>query len=672
MKVALLSLLLIFSISLVFADVKSVPGGILFTYEAPEAENVYIAGSFNDWNSSKDKLNKDEDGVWHIILKLAPGKYQYKFVVDGNWYFDQNNPQTEDDGYGGSNSVIQVDENGKLITSGKQIKVLGIKSSFNPKVYFTGRYYTVNNFQKEYRYYLEKPSHDLNFGIKVKLNPNFEAITILNINNKLENSDMWKTHLNYKRSMIKLHTDTFKITAFDNFGFIVSHDPLHIIGNIGKYGYKFGIDRRGIFIETKDFELENKYFSLPLTLKANLMYSDQAGGDENDINYGSVQMNYSKDANQNGIRIKATSAFYTFNKRANEKMRQRHESGEFDIKIEKFMKEKNWANFMKFSSHSEIYFYKNSNLYDDYKTDAYVIAPEYDWMNGSKFYTDFAVKFPKALKLKTYFITNSVNFYPEQPQTEPIYTPSPHRYKATLKRNSYNFDANFALENLISSFKLSYYKTDYPDSLVNWADYFEYMEYTPGNGRWFEKYSSFSFDRLTLLGYETALLWKFNLKHNIPISNRLKNRYEFNFTFANQDFFKSPKYSEIIFADLFSYNKNWNFYVNFRMPIYNDEVLDIKTDFKNNENVFIDGYYELSYKLKNNIKISLGYGISPEILNQDTDKFCNCGRDEFLRNAQDYEEYLQTGYKGVGQKIIDAEKKLMEADVISIKAILRF
>ncbi len=72
--------------------------------------NVFLAGSFNDWNDAKTKmLDADNDGTYTVTLLLSQGEYQYKFVVDGNWQADPNNPTTAEDGFGGSNSVLTVD-----------------------------------------------------------------------------------------------------------------------------------------------------------------------------------------------------------------------------------------------------------------------------------------------------------------------------------------------------------------------------------------------------------------------------------------------------------------------------------------------------------------------------------------------------------------------------------
>ena len=56
-----------------------------FTFAAPGAEGVFLAGQFNDWNAKATPMQRGDDGVWRARLRLAPGFYHYKFVADGRW-----------------------------------------------------------------------------------------------------------------------------------------------------------------------------------------------------------------------------------------------------------------------------------------------------------------------------------------------------------------------------------------------------------------------------------------------------------------------------------------------------------------------------------------------------------------------------------------------------------
>ncbi len=55
---------------------------------APAAHSVCVAGSFNDWQPDVLAAKKKKGGVWSLDLALPPGRYEYKFVVDGVWCCD--------------------------------------------------------------------------------------------------------------------------------------------------------------------------------------------------------------------------------------------------------------------------------------------------------------------------------------------------------------------------------------------------------------------------------------------------------------------------------------------------------------------------------------------------------------------------------------------------------
>ena len=61
-----------------------------FSLSAPQATSVFIAGGFNQWNLSAHPLKQDKKGVWKISLALGPGRYEYRFFVDGEWQNDSN------------------------------------------------------------------------------------------------------------------------------------------------------------------------------------------------------------------------------------------------------------------------------------------------------------------------------------------------------------------------------------------------------------------------------------------------------------------------------------------------------------------------------------------------------------------------------------------------------
>ena len=88
---------------------KASTEGITFLYEDSNASSVSVAGEFNEWNTETDPMKKNTEGIWELTLKLDPGKYMYKFVINGtDWRADPSNTDEADDGLGGKNSLLIV------------------------------------------------------------------------------------------------------------------------------------------------------------------------------------------------------------------------------------------------------------------------------------------------------------------------------------------------------------------------------------------------------------------------------------------------------------------------------------------------------------------------------------------------------------------------------------
>lgn len=80
---------------------------VRFTYHEPEAREVYVAGTFNDWNPCRDSLKRSPRG-WTLTKALRPGIYEYRFIVDGIWRDDPSCPARRSNPFGGENCVLEV------------------------------------------------------------------------------------------------------------------------------------------------------------------------------------------------------------------------------------------------------------------------------------------------------------------------------------------------------------------------------------------------------------------------------------------------------------------------------------------------------------------------------------------------------------------------------------
>jgi chromosome partitioning protein len=81
---------------------------VIFSVSAPQAKEVFVAGDFNGWKIDETSKMEHENGVWKKRVNLANGKHHYRFVIDGNWTEDANNPTKEKNPYGTLDSLIEV------------------------------------------------------------------------------------------------------------------------------------------------------------------------------------------------------------------------------------------------------------------------------------------------------------------------------------------------------------------------------------------------------------------------------------------------------------------------------------------------------------------------------------------------------------------------------------
>ena len=89
--------------------VKAAERRVTFTVRNEPGKAVYLAGCFNQWNPTGKKMtDKKKDGVYSTTIKLAPGTYEYKFVIDGVWCADPENTDVVKNDCGTLNSVITV------------------------------------------------------------------------------------------------------------------------------------------------------------------------------------------------------------------------------------------------------------------------------------------------------------------------------------------------------------------------------------------------------------------------------------------------------------------------------------------------------------------------------------------------------------------------------------
>jgi len=81
---------------------------VTFSYHAPSAQAVSLAGDFTGWNQAPVGLKKDKNGVWKKTISLPPGRYEYRLLVDGQWSDDPQCKTRQPNQFGGENCVCVV------------------------------------------------------------------------------------------------------------------------------------------------------------------------------------------------------------------------------------------------------------------------------------------------------------------------------------------------------------------------------------------------------------------------------------------------------------------------------------------------------------------------------------------------------------------------------------
>ncbi len=113
-------------------SVHELPSGLtrFFVPGNLQAKRVFLSGNFNNWSTIKGLMNKTDSG-WVADIRLEPGKYAYKFIINSNWTTDINNNLTEDDGLGNSNSIYYRYNYTFKLSGYQSVKKVSIYGTFN-------------------------------------------------------------------------------------------------------------------------------------------------------------------------------------------------------------------------------------------------------------------------------------------------------------------------------------------------------------------------------------------------------------------------------------------------------------------------------------------------------------------------------------------------------------
>lgn len=75
---------------------------------AEGAKEVVLTGDFTQWAKDKVRLTPAAGGEWITMLDLAPGEYQYRLIVDGEWRDHSEATRRVANSFGTQNCVLIV------------------------------------------------------------------------------------------------------------------------------------------------------------------------------------------------------------------------------------------------------------------------------------------------------------------------------------------------------------------------------------------------------------------------------------------------------------------------------------------------------------------------------------------------------------------------------------
>ena len=81
---------------------------VVFHFHAPPGAEIYVAGTFNNWDAAAIHLGDDGKGTYTAAVLLPLGRYEYKFIVNGDWRNGPDGGEQVPNAFGTTNNVLVV------------------------------------------------------------------------------------------------------------------------------------------------------------------------------------------------------------------------------------------------------------------------------------------------------------------------------------------------------------------------------------------------------------------------------------------------------------------------------------------------------------------------------------------------------------------------------------
>lgn len=215
------------------AAVRVVDDEVFFTLEAPGARNVFLVGSFNNWNPTVEPMPRTGD-VFEISLYLTEGSYRYKFVVDGRWTVDPDNPGSDP---AKGSPLVLVEKPAGLALGEEEVEEVKRSPGVAAGVRYIG----------DYRWRDGDFESDQVLDVTARVDKSkLRASAVLKTIESSWDLSQRTIDVTVDRGFVETEAGGVRLRAFENDTIWTSADPIRLIGNVGVYDYNAGFDRKGV------------------------------------------------------------------------------------------------------------------------------------------------------------------------------------------------------------------------------------------------------------------------------------------------------------------------------------------------------------------------------------------------------------------------------------------
>lgn len=236
MAVLVLALSLFFSAP-IGAAVRVEADEVIFSLKAPQAQEVFLVGDFNQWNATVEPMNRVDDH-FEVTLFLVAGEYRYQFVVDGKTIDDPDNlPKAKPAaGMHGGSPLVLVERGDGLVLSTEATSKTAPVSHAEPGVRYIGAMRS-------------RDDTDVSQRVDFTVRGNFDVLDARASVATDDTSWAWSSGPSidvwFDRARVDVKLGKLFARGFENDTTWTSSDPAMLVGNAGVYRYDAGFKRHG-------------------------------------------------------------------------------------------------------------------------------------------------------------------------------------------------------------------------------------------------------------------------------------------------------------------------------------------------------------------------------------------------------------------------------------------